>query len=227
MFLLGHIGIGTRMARPLSAKSAWPWLVAGCVLPDLLDKPLYYALCAATGRHAAELGLISSTRTIGHSLVFALACALLLRAVPLPARARDALPARRPDSSGDAQVRSQRALALLLGMVSHLLLDLGSDVWNRTADLLARVPPAPPIGPPTAAAVFFPLLGPHFPIAPFHSFAEHAASQLSGYVVFGELAGAALLLADWRAHRQRLAHARLEAGRAARAVVSPDHAETR
>ena len=188
MFLLGHIGIGSRLARPLVAREALPWLVVGCVLPDVLDKPLYYGLSLPTGKHAQELGLISSTRTFGHTLLFAMLCWLLMSRVSLRAAGL-----------------AGRGFALFAGLLTHLLLDVGGQVWGPIADRITGTPPLPIIGPTTLEGVLFPLFGPHFPIAPFHSFGEHAASLTNSYVVFGELLGGALLLLDWRAHRKQRA----------------------
>jgi hypothetical protein len=181
MFLLGHLGIGERLARPFVSENCRAALFLGCVLPDLIDKPLYYGLSFATGKHAAELGLISSTRTLGHSLLLALAV------------------------FGLASVWSRpRARALFAGMLTHLALDLGGDAWGKCLELLGLSSATYEKGPNTLAAILFPLLGTHFPVAPFRSFAEHAKlSTASSYVVFGELLGGALLFLDWRA-RQRL-----------------------
>jgi len=183
MFLLGHLGIGERLARPLVSENCRAALFLGCVLPDLIDKPLYYGLSFATGRHAAELGLISSTRTLGHSLLFALVVFGLVSFWSRP-----------------------RARAIFAGMLTHLALDLSGDAWGKCLELLglSRAESAYEKGPNTLAAILFPLLGPHFPVAPFHSFAEHAKlSSASSYVIFGELLGGTLLFLDWRA-RHRL-----------------------
>ena len=64
MFVLGHIGIGTRLLGPLRRRlPAWP-LVLGCVLPDLIDKPLYYL--------TPRTEIICGSRTFGHTLLFLL-----------------------------------------------------------------------------------------------------------------------------------------------------------
>ncbi len=185
MFLLGHIGIGSRLGRPLVSREVMPWLLLGCVLPDVIDKPLYYGLSLATGKHAQELGLISSTRTFGHTFFLATLCWFLA----------DRRFTRAPGLAG-------RGFALFVGLLTHFLLDLGGEVWGPIADLITGTPPLPRIGPSTLEGMLFPLLGPHFPIAPFHSFGEHAASLTSSYVLFGELLGGALLLLDWRAYRK-------------------------
>ena len=102
MFVFGHVGIGSWLARPLARPGELRWLVLGTLLPDLLDKPLYYGLVLATSRRAADLGLISGTRTFGHTLLAAL---LVLLAV-----------------------RGRRGAMVALGMATHLLLDLGGDL---------------------------------------------------------------------------------------------------
>jgi hypothetical protein len=175
MFLFGHLGIGERLGRPFTNPSTRAALLLGCVLPDLVDKPLYYGLAFATGKHAAELGLISSTRTIGHTLLFAILCGAL--------------------------VRGPRGRALFVGMVTHLMLDLGGDLFGSALVEAGLASPSPSTGPSTLAAVLFPLLGPHFPISPFHSLKEHALSLGSAYVLSGELLGATLLALDWRKRR--------------------------
>ena len=62
MFVLGHVGIGSRLLFGLRRRlPRWP-LYLGCVLPDLIDKPIYYL----GGRSM----LISGTRTVGHTGIF-------------------------------------------------------------------------------------------------------------------------------------------------------------
>lgn len=46
------------------------WLLLGTLLPDLVDKPLYYLLAWSTGRWSHEIGLVSGTRTFGHTFLF-------------------------------------------------------------------------------------------------------------------------------------------------------------
>lgn len=74
VFVLGHVGIGTRMLGPLRKRlPPWP-LVLGCLLPDLIDKPLYYAA-----------HLFPGTRSIGHSGLFLLALLLAAALARRPA----------------------------------------------------------------------------------------------------------------------------------------------
>ena len=114
MFLLGHLGIGAWLgARRVRAEQIG-LLLFGTLLPDLIDKPLYYVLVLATGRRGAELGLISGTRTFGHTL--------LLVAVLwtfLPRRA---------------------GTPLALGLLTHLFLDELGDVVGLFVPMLGTRP---------------------------------------------------------------------------------------
>jgi hypothetical protein len=73
MFVFGHIGIGRKLASPWGHNlPRWP-LIVGMVLPDLIDKPLYYSRI---------WDFISCTRTFGHTgllLVLFVASGYLLR----------------------------------------------------------------------------------------------------------------------------------------------------
>ncbi len=177
MFILGHLGIGLRLAALLPGVARAPrWIALGTLLPDLLDKPLYYGLSLATGKHAAALGLISGTRTLGHTalLGLALAAALALRGHRLAGR------------------------ALLAGLFTHWLLDLGGEPAGALLQRLGLLAPLPPsAGPSTLAAILFPALGLHFPVIPFRNVAEHFASLRNLYTVSGEALGGWLL---WRAY---------------------------
>jgi len=77
-------------------------LIAGCLLPDLIDKPLFYGLLWARG-HADPL--IAGSRSIGHSGLFLVALLAL------------ALLSRRP-----------AAQALCAGVATHLFLDIGGEL---------------------------------------------------------------------------------------------------
>src|SRR6185312_7307809 len=100
MFVLAHLGIGLELARPWRRRLPVKPLLLGTLLPDLIDKPLYYGLAWATGRRGYAIGLISGTRTFGHTVLFAAAIAAY-------AAAR----------------RSKAAAAVALGCATHLILD--------------------------------------------------------------------------------------------------------
>ena len=79
MFVLGHLGFGTTIVRPWSDRlSRWA-LFGGMLLPDVIDKPLYYSRLWA---------FVTCTRTFGHTglLLMALAgAAVALRSRTLAA----------------------------------------------------------------------------------------------------------------------------------------------
>ena len=104
MFALGHLGLGKAVAqrayRRFSPRDQRVFL-AGALLPDLIDKPLYYGAAWWTGRQGGAIGLISGTHTFGHTGLFLLALA------------------------GAAVItRSAAARALALGVATHFLLDV-------------------------------------------------------------------------------------------------------
>lgn len=123
MFVLGHLGIGLQVARPFRKNLPVKPLLLGTLLPDLIDKPLYYGLSLATGHHGYELGLISGTRTFGHTVLFTASLAAV-------AAAR----------------RSKVLAALALGCATHLFLDFVSDVFTRTTDYSLNVLAWPLLG---------------------------------------------------------------------------------
>jgi hypothetical protein len=93
MFALGHLGIGKKLAaRPfrqfsLIDKRAF---FVGALLPDLIDKPLYYIPAWVTGRHGAAAGILSGTHLFAHTglfLVVLTGAALVTRSRPLRALA--------------------------------------------------------------------------------------------------------------------------------------------
>ena len=106
MFIFGHLGIGKALARPWSRGFPAFAVLGGTLLPDLIDKPLYYAISAWTGLHGADIGLISGTRTIAHTGFF---LALLMLIAWLG--------------------KKKWIAALALGVSTHLLLDCLGDRW--------------------------------------------------------------------------------------------------
>ena len=107
MYPLGHLGIGTWIlpARIRQALS-WPWFAFGCLLPDLIDKPIF--LAARLARHAGPINLavLHNSRLFGHSLF--LLGLLVLGAAAFP--------------------RAQWARAVAWGVATHLVLDLVPDL---------------------------------------------------------------------------------------------------
>ena len=120
MFVLGHIGIGRRLAARryagFSRRDRWLF-VLGTVLPDLLDKPLYYIPSWITGKEGEELGIIAGTHSFGHTLLFLVTLLVAWRA----SRTRHPRPA-----AGLG--------ALAVGVATHLVLDtVGLTMDARTA----------------------------------------------------------------------------------------------
>ena len=101
MFPLGHVGIGTHLIpRRLREGLPWRWLALGCLLPDLIDKPIWIATQAL----GVESRLFDTARMVGHT-------AFLLGAVAVAARV----------------LRSPRVLALAYAIPTHLVLDILTD----------------------------------------------------------------------------------------------------
>jgi hypothetical protein len=164
LFVLGHVGIGPRLLGSLRRRLPAPWLALGCLLPDLIDKPLFYGLLWAEDHADA---LIRGSRSVAHSGLF------LLALIALAAIARRAF-----------------VWALAAGVVTHLALDiLGELITGATPETSIWL------------AIFYPAFDGRFPKANFGTMLEHLKlTAESYYVIFGEIAGAALLL---RAYRQR------------------------
>ena len=105
MFPFAHVGIGTHLIPGrVRASLPWRWLALGCLLPDLIDKPIWIASRLASGTFVAHAGLFATARLFGHSVFFAGLLALAAAFVP-PARMR----------------------ALAYGVPTHLLLDVLAD----------------------------------------------------------------------------------------------------
>lgn len=101
MFPLAHVGIGTRLIpRAAREKLPWRWLAFGCLLPDLLDKPIWLAAQWL----GAELPKLESARLLGHTVWFAAAFAVAARLS-----------------------RSQRIAAIAYAIPTHLVLDVVTD----------------------------------------------------------------------------------------------------
>jgi len=105
LFPFAHVGIGTHLIPGrVRASLPWRWLALGCLLPDLIDKPIWLVAHFATGAVDAQEGLFTTARLFGHSVFFA---GLLAFAAAL-------MPAAR-----------MRALAY--AVPTHLLLDVLTD----------------------------------------------------------------------------------------------------
>jgi hypothetical protein len=91
VFALGHLGLGKKLAaRPYRRFSPVERraFFLGALLPDLIDKPLFYIPLWLTGRRGAAAGVLSGTHLFAHTglfLVALVAAALITRAAPLRA----------------------------------------------------------------------------------------------------------------------------------------------
>jgi hypothetical protein len=61
MFVFGHLGIGDTLAAPWRERLPRLALFSGMLLPDVIDKPLYYARVSPD--------FFSCTRTVGHTIL--------------------------------------------------------------------------------------------------------------------------------------------------------------
>jgi len=93
LFALGHLGIGKKLAarpfRHFSPVDRRAFFV-GALLPDLIDKPLYYGHAWLTGTHGDGAGILSGTHLFAHTglfLVVVAAAGLVTRSQPLRALA--------------------------------------------------------------------------------------------------------------------------------------------
>jgi LexA-binding, inner membrane-associated putative hydrolase len=104
MFALGHLGIGKKMAaRPYRRFSRVERraFLCGALLPDLIDKPLFYVPFWLTGKQGPASGILSGTHLFAHTGLF---LAVLFVAGLI------------------AHSRALRALAI--GVATHLVLDV-------------------------------------------------------------------------------------------------------
>jgi hypothetical protein len=153
LFIFGHLGFGSAIATPFVRDRKFPWkpFWIGCLLPDLIDKPLYYL-------GSSFIPWVTGTRTIGHSLLLEGVLALIL---------------------GVAFRKPREGQALFAGALMHLGLDIIHDItqaWfgSGTQDWF------PFLESRQWASVLFPIFGMnYFPIYPFKDgVREHLGVQL-------------------------------------------------
>jgi hypothetical protein len=100
VFALGHLGLGKRIAaRPYRrfSRAERRAFFLGALLPDLVDKPLFYLPFWLTGRRGE---LLSGTHLFAHTGLFLLALIIAARLA-----------------------RSRLARAVAIGVATHLVLD--------------------------------------------------------------------------------------------------------
>jgi hypothetical protein len=103
VFALGHLGLGKKIAaRPYRrfAPAEQRAFFVGTLLPDLVDKPLFYLPFWLTGRRGAAAGILSGTHLFAHTALFLLALFVAARLT-----------------------RSLTVRALAIGVATHLALD--------------------------------------------------------------------------------------------------------
>ena len=116
MFALGHLGLGKRLAvRPFRHFSVGERraFFLGALLPDLIDKPLFYIPLWLTGKRGAEAGMLSGTHLFAHTLLFLLVLGLAA-----------------------LTTRSRLVRAVAIGVATHFILDcvglsmgIGTLLW--------------------------------------------------------------------------------------------------
>jgi len=117
MFLFGHLGIGNALTKPWAKQLSLKWILLGTILPDLMDKPLFYSIAFISGGASAASELISGTRTFGHT-------AIALSAVTFLAFLR----------------KSKLLAALALGITSHFILDgVSEELLSQHPSLFPQV----------------------------------------------------------------------------------------
>src|SRR5947199_4827939 len=98
LFPLGHVGIGTHLVpRSVRERMPWRWLALGCLLPDVIDKPVFLVAQWL----GAESPLWDTARMVGHT-------AFLLAALFVWSRVR----------------RTPQLIALVYGIPTHLGLEI-------------------------------------------------------------------------------------------------------
>jgi hypothetical protein len=80
MFPLAHLGIGSAITRLCPAKLPFRWVLVGTVLPDLIDKPIFFL----ASHSFPEAGWEAGKRGFAHTLVFLLLLVAISRARKSP-----------------------------------------------------------------------------------------------------------------------------------------------
>jgi hypothetical protein len=107
MFVFAHTGIGNAVVRSWRRDLSRGMVLIGALLPDLIDKPVYYGVSLLAPAQPMLQAVISGTRTFAHTALF----------VGLIAGVAIAL-------------RSKAIAALALGVTTHLVLDAIGDSFG-------------------------------------------------------------------------------------------------
>lgn len=100
MYILAHTGIGGFLAKPFSRGLPKKYLYIGALLPDIVDKILYYGLRWFDGNSWIYTDIIRGTRSFGHTLLFLVIGLVLV-----------------------TPFKNRKMLLLMFGVATHLLLD--------------------------------------------------------------------------------------------------------
>lgn len=174
MWVFGHLGFGSKIAEPVAKRLPFGWLLLGTVLPDLIDKPLYYGASFLTGRWGADIGLISCTRTFGHTALFALFLTTL------------------------AIFRKSKPLAAVaIGVATHLALDGFEDYWIHTISGESGESSS-------VVAMLFPFYLHRFSAQPFPTMFEHIKTLGRPFLIVSEIIGLGILSWTLYRDRRRL-----------------------
>lgn len=171
MFIFGHLGLGAQLVRLIRKNLPWLWLYFGCALPDLIDKPTYYVLSLLTGRSGAELGLICGSRTLAHTALFALILLVLA-----------------------FWRKSTFWMAVTLGDMSHLLLDVVSDHLRAGGHVSDESR--------FERALWWPFHGWQFPVYPFSGLGDHLHSFIDPVIFTTEGLGILFLVLHFKMYVQ-------------------------
>lgn len=171
MLAFGHLGIGLKLSRFIRpAVPAFPILV-GTVLPDLVDKPLYYGISLITGKVSTEIGLISCTRTFGHTGLFGLLLLMM---------------------SFVARKKAHRIflVSVACGVFSHHFLDLFQDAFISEKPFLDGA---------ETQAFLYPFYKNFFAPMPTKNVTEHIMNFLNAPMLFlAEFVGCVILFQEWK-----------------------------
>ncbi len=179
MYIFGHLGLGasatywlvSRHSNDQTKKSRDPtflfgWALIGCLLPDLLDKPLYIL------NKSLELNIpgIVGDKSFAHSILF---CSLILTYSLLR--------------------KHLVLLTISLGTISHLFLDLFADssVWW----IYGTVGSTPPysLSSPKMSGYFWPILTKEFAPTSQENLSDYWIGLLKPILLCYEIIGILLL----------------------------------
>ena len=163
MYPIAHVGIGSLIILKSHFKKCTGIkltpLFFGTLLPDLIDKPIFYF-----GKYLQVFNYsvlpAAGSRNYSHTILFS----TIFFGI-------------------SARLRSKVLLAISLGVISHQLIDVLSDIiiaWDIKAIPLKLI--------------FWPLYGTGFQKASFANFSEHLKFWVSPYELIGEAVGLICLI---------------------------------